>query len=53
MPNWERLWLGAASVLVISPSRTATLVGLAMAVPVLIRQIAAWRAAQATAEARG
>ena len=49
VPNWERLWLGAASVLVISPSRTATLVGLAMAVPVLIRQLTAWRAAQANA----
>jgi hypothetical protein len=33
-------------VLVISPSRTATLVGLAMGVPVLFRQLAAWRAAQ-------
>ena len=49
VPNWERLWLGAASILVISPSRTATLVGLAMAVPVLFRQLAAWRAAQASA----
>ena len=45
MPTVERLWLGAASVLVISPSRTATLVGLAMAVPVLLRQFAAWRGA--------
>ena len=46
LPNLERLWLGAASILVISPSRTATLVGLAMSVPVLLRQLAAWRAAQ-------
>ncbi len=46
VPNWERLWLGAASILVISPSRTATLVGLAMSVPVLLRQLSAWRAAQ-------
>lgn len=46
MPNWERLWLGFASVLVISPSRTATLIGLAMGVPVLLRQLAAWRAAR-------
>ncbi len=46
LPNFERLWLGAASVLVISPSRTATLVGLAMGVPVLLRQLAAWRSAQ-------
>ena len=49
MPNWERLWLGFASVLVISPSRTATLVGLAMGVPVLVRQIVAWRSARASA----
>ena len=46
MPNFERLWLGAASVLVISPGRGATLVGLAMSVPVLLRQLVAWRAAQ-------
>ena len=46
VPNWERLWLGAASILVISPNRTATLLGLAMTVPVLWRQLAAWRSAQ-------
>jgi TRAP transporter 4TM/12TM fusion protein len=46
LPNLERFWLGIASVLVISPSRTATLIGLAMSVPVLIRQLAAWRAAR-------
>ncbi len=47
VPGWERLWLGAASILVISPSRTATLIGLAMSIPVIVRQIIAWRAAQA------
>jgi TRAP-type uncharacterized transport system fused permease subunit len=47
MPRWERFWLGAASILVISPNRTATLIGLAMAIPTLWRQVAAWRAAQA------
>ncbi len=46
LPNFERLWLGAASVLVISPSRTATLIGLAMGMPILLRQLAAWRSAQ-------
>ncbi|MDQ8732170.1 TRAP transporter permease [Bradyrhizobium sp. LHD-71] len=51
--NFERFWLGAASILVISPSRTATLIGLAMSVPVLIRQLAAWRAAQSSLPARG
>jgi len=45
----EQIWLGLASVLVISPSRTATIVGLAMGVPIALRQIAAWRAARASA----
>jgi len=45
----EQVWLVVASVLVISPSRAATLVGLAMAVPIALRQLAAWRAASTTA----
>ena len=45
----EQIWLGFASVLVISPSRTATLVGLAMGVPIAVRQLAAWRSARASA----
>jgi TRAP transporter 4TM/12TM fusion protein len=53
LPNWERLWLGAASILVIAPNRTATLLGLAMAVSVLLRQVAAWRAARVKGEAAG
>ena len=53
VPNWERLWLGAASILVISPSRTATLIGLAMSVPVLLRQLTAWRAARRAMPASG
>jgi len=36
--TWERVWLALASVLVISPSRTATLAGLALALPILLRQ---------------
>jgi TRAP transporter 4TM/12TM fusion protein len=36
---WERVWLALASVLVISPSRAATLAGLIMALPVLVRQV--------------
>jgi TRAP transporter 4TM/12TM fusion protein len=51
MPSLERLWLGAASILVISPSRTATLIGLAMGIPVLLRQLAAWRSALAALRA--
>ena len=51
VPRWERLLLGLASVMVISPNRTATLIGLAMGLPVLIRQIAAWRTAKPEARA--
>jgi TRAP transporter 4TM/12TM fusion protein len=51
MPNVERLWLGAASILVISPNRTATVLGLAMSVPVFLRQLWAWRGAQTVSAA--
>ncbi len=44
LPAWERCLLGAASVLVITPSRAATFVGLLLAVPVLLRQVAQARA---------
>lgn len=37
--TWERLWIGFVSVLIISPSRTATLAGLVLAMPILVRQI--------------
>jgi TRAP-type uncharacterized transport system fused permease subunit len=43
MARWERLLLFTASILVIAPSRTATFVGLALAVPVVLRQLAHWR----------
>jgi TRAP transporter 4TM/12TM fusion protein len=36
--RWERVWLALASVLVISPSRTATLAGLVLALPIFLRQ---------------
>ncbi len=49
MRMWERLLLGFGSVLVISPSRTATLVGLALGVPIVLRQIADWRAGRGQA----
>ena len=45
MRAWERLLLGLASVLVIAPSRTATLIGLALGLPILLRQIIARRSA--------
>jgi TRAP transporter 4TM/12TM fusion protein len=44
--SWERLVLGLASILVISPSRVATLVGLALSAPIIALQIR--RQAQAT-----
>jgi TRAP transporter 4TM/12TM fusion protein len=53
MAAWERALLGAASVMVIAPSRTATLVGLALAVPVLLRQVAAWRRPAPAAQPTG
>ena len=43
MQSWERLLLFAASILVITPSRTATLIGLALSVPVVLAQVSAWR----------
>ncbi|MBM3601318.1 MAG: TRAP transporter permease [Alphaproteobacteria bacterium] len=51
LPNWERLMLGIASVLVISPNRTATLIGLALSIPTILRQVMAWRSKQAASAA--
>jgi TRAP-type uncharacterized transport system fused permease subunit len=39
MRGWERAVLGIASILVISPSRTATIAGLLLALPILLLQI--------------
>jgi TRAP-type uncharacterized transport system fused permease subunit len=39
----ERMLLLAASIMVIMPSRTATLIGLALAAPVVVRQFMASR----------
>ena len=44
----ERFALFAASILVIMPMRTATLIGLAIAIPILIRQFMAGREAEVT-----
>ena len=41
--GWERILLALASVLVISPSRVATLFGLVLAVPIGLRQLLATR----------
>ena len=44
LKTWERVLLFAASVMVISPNRMATIIGLGLAIPVALRQIALWRA---------
>jgi UPF0716 family protein affecting phage T7 exclusion len=36
-----RVWLGLAALLVMAPNRTATIIGLLMAIPVVLQQ---WRA---------
>jgi len=43
----ERVLLALASLLVIAPNRAATLLGLALALPVALRQLAGWRRAAA------
>jgi TRAP-type uncharacterized transport system fused permease subunit len=46
MRTWERVLLGIASILVIAPSRTATIVGLLLSIPVILRQVTLWRAGE-------
>jgi TRAP transporter 4TM/12TM fusion protein len=41
--SWERVWLALASIMVISPNRTATLMGLVLALPIFFRQHRFWR----------
>ena len=45
MRGWERVVCVLAAALMIAPEATSTLVGIAMIVPVLLRQVVAWRAA--------
>jgi TRAP transporter 4TM/12TM fusion protein len=49
LKTWERALLFVASVMVISPNRTATLLGLLLAVPVIMQQVMQWRAGQGQA----
>ena len=49
MKSWERLLLFVASVLVITPSRTLTIIGLLLSTPVLARQYLARPASPAPA----
>jgi TRAP-type uncharacterized transport system fused permease subunit len=43
MKRWEQLLCVAAALLLIAPGLVVTLVGAAMVVPVLVRQLAAWK----------
>ena len=44
MKRWEQALCIAAALLMVAPSLTATLIGVGMVVPVLLRQFKAWRA---------
>ena len=48
MKRWEQLLCVAAALLLIAPGLVVTLIGIAMAMPVLLRQLAAWRLANST-----
>ena len=48
MKPWERFVLALASILVISPSRTATLTGIALALPILVLQLRRQRSSSET-----
>jgi TRAP transporter 4TM/12TM fusion protein len=47
MPLWQRLSLGASGLLLMAPSLTASLVGIAIAVPAAMAQLAASRSEKA------
>ena len=47
MRRWEQLLCVAAALLLIAPGLVVTLVGAAMVIPVLLRQLAGWRQQQA------
>jgi TRAP transporter 4TM/12TM fusion protein len=48
MSRWERWLAGFAAMLFVAPSLSASAAGAVMLAPVLVRQIAAWRRAQAS-----
>ncbi|MCB8747257.1 TRAP transporter permease [Rhodoferax sp. U2-2l] len=43
MKRWEQALCIAAALLMVAPSLTATLIGVAMVVPVVLRQLKSWR----------
>jgi TRAP-type uncharacterized transport system fused permease subunit len=48
---WECWWLGIAALPTIAPGLASTLIGIAAAVPVFVRQALAWRQLRAQAAA--
>jgi len=46
MKRWEQALCIAAALLMVAPSLTATLIGVAMVLPVLLRQVKDWRLVQ-------
>ena len=46
MKGWERAVCLAAAILLIAPGLVVTLIGAALTIPVLLRQVAAWKLAQ-------
>jgi len=48
MKRWEQALCIAAALLMVAPSLSATLIGMAMVVPVVLRQLKSWRAVQPT-----
>jgi UPF0716 family protein affecting phage T7 exclusion len=40
---WEQLVCGIAALLMVAPGLVSTLIGIAVAAPVVLRQLAAWR----------
>jgi TRAP-type uncharacterized transport system fused permease subunit len=47
MKRWEQLLCVAAALLLIAPGLVVSLIGIALATPVLLRQLAAWKLANA------
>ena len=45
MKRWEQALCIAAALLMVAPSMTATLIGMVMVIPVVLRQLKDWRAA--------
>jgi UPF0716 family protein affecting phage T7 exclusion len=49
MKRWEQMVCIVAALLLIAPGLTVTLMGVAITIPMLMRQLAAWRRVKAGA----